>query len=471
MPFAGCLFATTLSARPAHAADADASPAPPPASAPITPTVGTYNLRGVVLRSDPAGWGASLYGFAEIDSMYDTTRSFNEGEVNNTLARPHTYAGDNPRMQFTVRNSRFGFDVRAPDVGSLRTTANVEMDFFGTQAAADEGDLYTNAAIRVRHFYVKLQTPVVDFLAGQYHDLYGWGGAGFYPNTVAFLPLLGEIYHRDPQFRLSKAFGGQAATFEIAVAAVRPGQRDAALPDGQAGMMLKVNGFRGAAAPGASRPVSAPFAVGISALGRRFSVTDFSQTPGNDHVTYGGGVAGNIFLPIIPAHGPDKEDLGNALSMTLEGSMETGAADMYPGLTGGVLFPSLPNPQPLVPVPTYTPNVDPGLVTYDSSDTLHTINWSSAVANLHYHFPFGEGRRLWLSFTGAIIQSNNAVQLTPSTGQANVWNKGNYLDGNLWISPTGPLVLGLSFQTMAETFGDGVTARNYRGEGSCYFFF
>jgi hypothetical protein len=52
-----------------------------------------------------------------------------------------------------------------------------------------------------------------------------------------------------------------------------------------------------------------------------------------------------------------------------------------------------------------------------------------------------------------------------------VWGKGMYADGNIWLSPTEPLVLGLSVQRMAETFGDKTTAVNYRGEGSCYFFF
>ncbi len=476
VPLAGCsvvVGVTLLSVEPAQAAD-PASDAPAEAAStsvvqPVAPAVS--KSRGIPLHSDAAGWGASIYGFAELDTMYDTTRSFDASQTNNTLARPHTYAGDNPREQFTVQNSRVGFDLRAPDVGSLKTSGVIEMDFFGTNASGTENSLYANQILRLRHFYVKLESPVIDVLVGQYHDLYGWGGAGFYPNSVAFLPLLGEIYHRNPQVRLSKTFGGDAMSFEMAIAAVRPAQRDSALPDGQAGIRLAINGFKGAATPGASRPISAPFEVGVSAVGRRFSVTDFSQTPGNDHVTYGGGIAGNIFLPIVPAHGPDKEDLSNALSLTVEGSMGSGVADFSPGLTGGVNFPSLPNPQPLFPVPVYTPNIDPGLVTYDSSDVLHPINWSSVVGNLHYHFPIEDGRRLWLSVTGALISSNNAKELTPLTGQAAVWNKGNYVDGNLWIAVTKPLLLGLSIQTMAQTFGDGVTARNYRGEGSCYFFF
>jgi hypothetical protein len=445
---------------------------PPPAPSPVTVTAEPqFRLRGIPITTGSSGWGLSFYGFAELDGMVDSTRSFTEGVVNNTLARPDTYAGDNPRVQGTVRNSRLGFDMRAPDFGDLKMAANVEMDFFGSQASASEGDLYTNSVLRLRHFYVKVATPAVDVLAGQYHDLYGWGGAGFFPNTIAFLPLLGEIYHRNPQLRLSKRFGGPGATLEVAVAAVRPAQRDSAMPDGEAGILFQLHDFRGASAPGASRPQSAPFGVGISAVGRRFSVTDFAVNPGNEHAVYGGGVAANLFLPIIPAHGADKEDLSNSISLTLEGSMETGAADLYPGLTGGILFPSLPNPQSAIPVPVYSANVDAGLVTYDAYDTLRTINWSSALANLQYHLPFGAGKRVWISATGSLIHSTNSVEVTPLAGRSQVWNSGNYLDATLWLSPAPPLLIGLGGQTEAQTFGDNVVARNYRGEVSCYFFF
>jgi hypothetical protein len=458
------------SAPPTGAEPAAAEASSTSVEQPVAPVVS--KSRGIPLHVEAAGWGVSLYGFAELDGMYDTTRSFSsEGSNNNTLARPNTFAGDNPQTQFSIRNSRIGFDLKAPDVGSVKTSGVIEWDFFGTQSSSTQNDLYTNAIPRLRMFYVKVQDPIVDVLAGQYHDLYGWGGAGFYPNSVAYLPLLGEIYHRNPQLRLSKVLGGDAVSLEIAVAAVRPVQTASVMPDGQAGIKLNVNGFRGAATPGASRPVSAPFGIGISAVGRRLSVTDFAQIPGNEHTVFAGGVAGNLFLPIVPAHGPDKEDLSNALSLTVEGSMGTGVADLYPGLTGGVMFPSLPNPQLLLPVPVYTPNVDPGIATYDTNNVLQTINWSSVVGNLHYHFPFDGGRRLWVSFTGALIRSNNAVELTPLEGQSAVWKQGEYADGNLWISVTNPLLVGLSVQAEWQTFGDDVVAHNYRGEASCYFYF
>jgi len=40
-------------------------------------------------------------------------------------------------------------------------------------------------------------------VAGQYHDLFGWGSY-YYPATVAYLGVPGQIYHRNPQLRIEK---------------------------------------------------------------------------------------------------------------------------------------------------------------------------------------------------------------------------------------------------------------------------
>jgi hypothetical protein len=442
--------------------DRAAEESPKPNQWPATPS------RGIRLGNGGSGWDVSLYGFAEVDGMYDTTQSFNESVTNNTLARPRTYAGDNPRLQFTIRNSRLGLDMHAPTYESIRTSGVVEMDFFGSQASTAENDLFTTPILRLRHFYVKVESPVVNVLIGQYHDLFAWGGAGFYPNTVAFLPVLGQIYHRNTQVRLSEAIDGRAVGLEVAVAAVRPVQRDSATPDLQAGIKLSINGWRGASTPGANRPTSAPFAIGLSGVERRLSVTDFSFTPGNQHKVTATGGAADIFVPVIPARG---DDLSNALSVTAEATTGTGISDLYPGLTGGVQFPTLPNPNNLLPVPVYTPNIDTGITTYDAFSQLHTISWKGVVINAHYHLPFGEGKRVWISGTYSFIQSSNDVELTPVQGRPFVWDKGTYADANLWVAVTPALQLGLSFQTTSQTFGDGVKAHNNRGEGACYFFF
>jgi hypothetical protein len=448
----------------AKTAQAVAAPPPPAEVAPVTPPSPESSL---TFRSE--GWTAAIYGFAELDIMSDSSQSFVEGSLNNTLARPNTVAGDNPRVQFTARNSRLGFKIGAPEWNSIKTSAVVEMDFFGEESAAVRQDsAYTSGPIRMRHFYAKVETPIVDVLAGQYHDLFAWGGAGFYPNSVAFLPLLGEVYHRNPQLRVSKTFTSDAADFEIAIAAVRPVQRDAAAPDVQGGLRLAINGWRGASTPGASRPVSAPAELGVSAVGRRLSVTDFSPTPANPQTGTAWGVAANAFLPIIPAPGAN---LSNALSVTGELTVGSGISDLYPGLTGGVGFPALPNPNNMEAVPTYTPNIDPGIVTFDSSNRLQPIKWAAVVLNAHYHLPIADGKRLWLSGTYSLVKSSNALSLTPTEGRAFVWDRGQYFDVNLWWGVTPAAQVGVSFERTQQTFGDGTVAHNDRGEGAFYFFF
>ena len=78
----------------------------------------------------------------------------------------------------------------------------------------------------------------------------------------------------------------------LAAAAVRPGQRDSGIPDGQGGLKLSYAGWSGAAMPGFGRPQLSPISVGISGLYRRFEVPAFRAEPGSQSVkTSGYGLA------------------------------------------------------------------------------------------------------------------------------------------------------------------------------------
>ncbi len=413
---------------------------------------------------------ASFYGFVELDFLHDSTQSFSEAIVNNTMARPATLAGDNPRTQVSARDSRVGVKLAAPERGHVKTSALVELDFFGNQPVpATEDATFSAPAVRLRHAYVKFETPLVDVLAGQTHDLFGWGGAGFYPNTVAFLGVPGEIYHRDAQLRVSKVLTGSAATVEVALAAVRPAQRDGEIPDGQGGLRVAFDRWMGGGAQGAGQPTAQPASLGVSGLYRHFSVPAFTASAANPNTATGWGAAVNLFLPIIPAR--SRDDFGNTLSATAEATMGTGIANLYTGLTGGVLFPSLPNPSMTLPVPTYNPDVDQGLLTYDAAGKLHTMNWRALVVGLQYRAPFRQGRALGLSVVASQIESTNVVSLTPQQGLPAVFSKAQYVDGNVFYAPTPESQVGASVQVERQTFGDGVYGLNVRGELALYYFF
>ena len=163
--------------------------------------------------------------------------------------------------------------------------------------------------------------------------------------------------------------------------------------------------------------------------------------------------------------------MSNALSFSGEFTDGTGIADLYPNLTGGVGFPQLPNPNNDLSVPTYTPNIDPGVATFDADSVLQTINWLTLVANIQYHLPISDGRAAWISATYSYLHSNNVLSLTPQAGVPYAWSKGQYVDGTRWIGLTPAAQIALSGQWTQQTFGDGVNADNIRGEGSFFFFF
>jgi hypothetical protein len=460
------IFAATAQA----AEPAAPAAAPEPAPVPAAPAPIVHSADGLPLNPIGLNEKVTFYGFAEFDIFRDTTQSYVDASSNTSIARPATIPGDNPRTQFTPRNSRIGMKLEAPAVGGVKATAQAELDFYANpNPGATEGAVYTNAPIRMRHYFLKLQSPWVDVLAGQYHDLFAWGGLGFYPNSVAFLALFGEVYHRNPQLRISKVVKTDPLDFEVAVAAVRPVGRDDELPDGQAGVRVAVNGWKGVRAQGSGPPDAGPLAIGLSAVGRKFRVNPFQAMIGDYKTATGWGLAANLVIPIIPV--ASSSDLSNGLTLTAEATMGTGISDLYPGLTGGAHYPELPNPMMLVNAPKYNANIDPGILTFDAAGNVKTVNWRAAVVGLQYHPPFMSGKKVWLSGIGSVMQSTNIKDITPPSQSWQVWTKGYYWDGNLFVAITPAVQLDLSVQQTVQTYADGVVAKNLRTELALHYFF
>jgi hypothetical protein len=400
-------------------------------------------------RSD---WFIEPYGYARLDAIEDSTQSFEDGIQPNLIQRAGTYRGDHRRTIFTARDSRIGIFVGAPPRGSVRSMGQVELDFYGiVPSDARRHDSVVFGTLRIRLAYLKLETPIVDIVAGQYYDLFGWNSY-FYPATVGYLGVPAEIYHRNPQLRIEKKLRAGQLEVLAAVAAVRPGQRDSGLPEGQAGLKLAYHGWSGAATPGFGRPSKTPLSIGVSGIYRAFEVPVFRPEPGSASVkAFGYGAAASMLLPIIPVK--TIEDRGNALTLTGEYSIGTGIADMYTFMDGGSRFPLLPNPGSFQPAIQYQANVDPGLVTFDRNLDLKTINWQAFVGGLQYYLPIGKGS-VWLAGIYSRVWSNNIKDLTPFPSFGAIFTKMEYFDANLGIDITPAVVLGLSFQSVRQTFGD-----------------
>lgn len=400
-------------------------------------------------RSD---WFIEPYGYARMDAIGDSTQSFEDGIQPNLIARAGTYRGDHQRITFTARDSRFGIYIAAPELHGVKTHAQLELDFFGLAPTdARRHDVAVFGPLRLRHAFFKMETSVIDVVAGQTFSVFGWNGS-YYPASAAFLGVPGQLYHRDPQVRLEKTIDAGSVEIVAAAAAVRPGQRDSGVPDVQGGLKIAFNGWTGASMQGFGRPSVAPLSIGVSGMYRWFEVPAFRPEPASEALTTTGyGIAAQALIPVIPAS--TIEDRGNALTLTGEFSTGTGIADMYTGMDGGSRFPLLPNPNMAQPALIYQANVDPGLVTIDRNWDVAPINWRAFVAGLQYYLPIGGGR-VWLAGIYSRIWSDNIKELTPAPSWGGVFTKMEYIDGTLGVDITPALVFGLSFQTVKQTFGD-----------------
>jgi hypothetical protein len=428
-----------------------AAPAPPPATAPEPSPVKTK-------------WAGTLYGWLQADAVYDTTQSFaNEGSGGAALAAPDTYAGENGRMTFSYRNSRFGFRLSAPEVIGIKASGLIEVDFNGNQPPGlNETAFWSNPTLRARHVWVKAESEYVDVLMGQTWNLFGWQPF-FHPNTLQLQGVPAQVFSRSQQFRLSHTFKTAPVNIDLAVAAARPAQRDSGVPDLQGGLKLGINGWKGQHVGGAGASAAAdPLSIGVSGLTRQFNVLEFSATPGTDgNKKTGWGVSIDALLPVIPAS--SMESIG---ALSLQGSFQTGSGfnDQYTGLTGGLTAPTLPAPAMGAAA---TANIDPGLAVYDADGNLHTIDWNMFLIDVQYFLP-GSGN-VWVSGNFSQMKSGNILDY--GAAPASVFTKEQFWDVNLFWNVTPALRLGAEYANFKQTRGDDSERKSSRVQFSGFYLF
>jgi hypothetical protein len=404
-------------------------------------------------------WSAIIYGFAELDTIHDSLQGPNDLMGNAALPRSGTYAAMHDQTTFSVRNSRLGLRVGAPDLGVLRASAVAEMDFFGNQPAVSEAAFFNNPTFRIRHFYFKLETPVVDLTVGQTWELFGWQSY-FDPASVNLQGLPGQVYSRTAQVRVSKTLVfSKDVNLELALAALRPPQRAGGLPDGQAGVKLNLPWRKAYHTLGGASSALDAMAVGVSGALRRFAVPAFVPNAKTDVTTTGWGVSVDVLLPIIAASGASHD---NALTFTGSFARGEGIADLYTGL-GGPPFPSIPGTPPT----PYTASIDPGLVGFDAAGNLQAVSYQTFILGLQYWLPGSTG----LSIAGnySHLQSFNAATL--ANGNKNVVVRQQYASGAVFWDVVQPIRLGLEYAWLEQHFTDGSPSVDRRVQLSGWYVF
>lgn len=447
------------------AAETAPAPKPEPVAAPM-PAAAPAPAAQIIppgMMAVISKFNATLYGFAEFDGMYDSTEGLNDLVGNSLIARPDTYNGQHGRMTFSARNTRIGFKLSGPEWHGIKGTGVIEADFLGSQPTTiSDAATFANPTFRIRHAYVKMETPVLDVLIGQYWQLFGWQSA-FFPAAVELQGNLGQVYSRAPQIRLSKTVKTDAVNLDFALAASRPGQRDSGLPDGQAGIKLTVNNWKTVRTASSTGTSVDGLGIGLSGVARSFNVTEFSDKPKKANSLTGWGYAADVFIPIVTA---TNEDRSNALSLSGEFARGAGIADYYTSLSGGVSNASLPIPSGMTTAPTLTPNVDGGLVVYDKFGNLTAIDWSTFIVGAQYYFP--GGGNVWAAVDFAHIHSNNSK----GHGSAKaVLDRANWASVNLFWDATKAVRLGLSYSYTAQWYVDQIKAENHRVQLSAFYIF
>jgi len=426
-------------------------------------------------------FGATLYGFAELDMIHDSTQGLNDNGGNAILPKGGTYAADHGRMTFGIRNSRLGVKLKGPESEHVKSSGVFEVDFYGAQAAPNtvgspatngsEQAFFTSAMIRSRHYYLKFQTPVIDILAGQTWHPFGWQGLA-HPNTVQVQGIPGELFNRTPQLRLSHAFKSEDVDVEIMAAAVRPPQRNAEVPEAAGGIKASFNKWKGIRTAGAAGTSLDAAQIGVSGVYRRFRVAEYSTQPKETVGINGWGVAVDALLPVIPA---TSDRGGNAL--TLNGEYVYGQAinDLYSGFNGGVGAPANPTTPTLATGATspWVWDVDNGAVTYSTDGTLHAVRWQTILAGAQYYLPMPEGTltRLWVSANYARINSSDIDKVKTATNTGNLLHKEDWVDGNLFVDLNPAVRFGAEYAYTKQTFLDDSTRTNHRIQVSSFFIF
>jgi hypothetical protein len=274
------------------------------------------------------------------------------------------------------------------------------------------------------------------------------------------------------------------------------------IPEIEGGVRFALDSWTGMTTNGATATSIQPLSVGLSVDYRTFAVPAInSLVPTETVSTTSTSVAADAFIPVLPA---TKEKKDNALSLTGEIVYGGGIADMYTGLTGGVVFPYIPNNTDFANVPTWPQNIDNGLVDYDINPggfALHPIQWTSYVLGLQYYLPALKGK-VWVSANYSHMQSRDssflgnysatsdfarsetaAMGLTgvnaPVTTQsyyyaastAQVRSGEDFWDVNLFFDPLASVRVGLELAEFIDHYVDGYTATNVRGQLSGFFLF
>jgi hypothetical protein len=302
-------------------------------------------------------WVTTMYGFVQVDTVYDSSNSYNNWPFNAAPANAGVTGNsgkaqgsqiDSPRFGMDVNNSRIGFALSSPVYNGYKIRALLEMDFLagptpGAAAFGGSGLGYvTNPIFRIRHFFFDVTTPSWgNVLVGQYWSLFGWQPYNI-QNNLQIAPGPGTAYGRFPQIRWYKILHmDQGLMLEPAVAMMLPPTTTNAIPSFTEGLKLSDSHLMTEMMIGDTGKGQFPASIGISGIEQNYSgyVNSGSATaygnnlPNSGFNSWTAAGAVDLILPIIPIKDGKP---GNNLTLQAEYTWGQGDAWQFPNLSFGL---------------------------------------------------------------------------------------------------------------------------------------
>ena len=468
-------------------------------------------------------WVTTLYGFVEMDTMYDSSNSFNNWPFNGAPANAQTIQGgyvkngtayqetalgktlNHDYWGFDVNNSRIGFALSSPVYNGYKVRALLEMDFLASPGETQyglgggfNGGYITNPIFRIRHFFGDVTTPWYgNFLFGQYWSLFGWQPYNIY-NSVQIAPAPGTLYGRFPQLRWYKIFNaGEGVKVEPAVAMMLPPEPSSGVPAFVEGLKLADSDMMGEMMIGNTGKGQFPASLGFSAIQTNYAgYFDNSYTPTPKNTTgtpYSSGQSSynswtsseavDLILPIIPIHDGKP---GNNLTLQAEYSWGQGDAWQFPNLSFGMG--QVGNCNASSPASGYNCSINaPGLSAGEgvlNGGYFEPLDIQTYNVDLQYYFP--DDARTSISIGFAAVDASNLQQVANFMGPASLGGGGStnglykylapdsretYAFVNIWHDFTPAVRAGLEYGQYDSLYTTGLNALDNRVMMSWFYLF
>ena len=431
------------------------------------------------------GLQVKLGGFAEIDFIGDSTRSYEEIIGNRPVLRSNTLGGANSLFQTSPRNSRITLDVRAPERDGIKSRFYGSIDFLGNEPAIGSPGvsnltLRTSPDARIFQMYFQVESPAVDVKIGQ-----DWSRFGFMSDysrgqvSVAATPA--NMFNRWIQASISKRLRVTDTLSLTPVFSVeRPPQPDANLPSFVAGVQVAYRGLLAPYTGSSTGDISLkPLSLQLSGVGRRLEANAGGPTnpsgsqPNLSGQTYvpGWGLSSSLFIPVLPSR---DGEIGHTAHVVMEGVTGAGISDMFNGLSWGVCNPvcgSSTSNSGFGGAAFGQTNIDAGLAAVSSqTGKFEAIRSTSMMVHATYYLP--DQGKTWVGGGYGTIYSSNAGEMTCTVTAAfcgaalrtaqSIYIRDSTYYAYVFHDFTQEIRAALMTNWVRTTYADGANAENHR---------